>query len=290
MGAIQETAEIGIIGGSGLYQIDAVRNPRWVPVDTPWGKPSDEFLLGEIGGVRVAFLPRHARGHRILPSELNHRANIYAMKLLGVQRLISLSAVGSLKEDLAPGTFVLPWQFFDRTKQSANHTFFGNGIAAHVSFAHPVCGELQQALLPHVRAGGPSHLGGTYVNMEGPAFSTLAEAHENRRRGFDIIGMTNLGEAKCAREAGICYVTVAMVTDFDCWHQEHGVVSVERIVDCLNRNAERARALVAAAVPAIPKTSSCKCAHSLHHAILTAREHWPAETVARLDAILRPYL
>lgn len=285
-----EPIPIGIIGGSGLYDMPGLDEPRWLGIDTPWGAPSDEFLIARLGGRRVAFLPRHARGHRILPSELNHRANIYAFKSLGVRWIISLSAVGSLKENLEPGTFLVPSQFYDRTKRSAGHTFFGGGIVAHIGFAHPVCATLQRLLFEAAQASGPAVLGGTYVNMEGPAFSTLAEAEENRRAGFDVIGMTNLGEAKCAREAEIAYATVAMVTDFDCWHPEHDHVSVSIVLDCLRKNAERARRLVADVVPRIPMEEVCDCHRALKSALMTPRELWPAEKIAALEAILGPHL
>ncbi len=282
--------EIGVVGGSGLYEMDCITDTQWVRVETPWGDPSDEFLVGSLGGRRVAFLPRHGRGHRILPSELNHRANIYAFKKLGVRWLVSLSAVGSLKQELAPGVFVLPSQFYDRTKNSAAHTFFGNGIVAHISFAHPVCPVLQQVLYTAASTTGSAVLGGTYVNMEGPAFSTLAESEENRRAGFDVIGMTNLAEAKCAREAEISYATVAMVTDYDCWHQEHGAVTVDMVIACLKANAERARALVASAVPAIPLGTETKAHSALKNAIMTDRRCWPQATVDKLGLVLSSHL
>ena len=281
---------VGVIGGSGLYDMDSISSPRWVRVKTPWGEPSDDFLVGEIEGRSVAFLPRHGRGHRILPSELNHRANIHAMKQLGVRWILSLSAVGSLRDELSPGMFVLPSQFYDRTKSAGQQTFFGGGIVAHVSFSHPVCEELQQLAYQEAASTGPAHLGGTYVCMEGPAFSTLAESQENRRAGFDLIGMTNLGEAKCAREAEMAYATVAMVTDYDCWHPSHDSVSVDLILACLHRNADRAKRLVAALVPKIPLDAHTKSHTALRHAIMTPRHMWPEETVAKLQPILEPYL
>lgn len=281
---------IGIIGGSGLYDMPGLQLPQWQRIETPWGEPSDEFMVARLGDRRVAFLPRHGRGHRILPSELNHRANIYAFKQLGVRWIISLSAVGSLKEHLEPGSFLIPSQFYDRTKRSSDHSFFGGGIVAHVGFAHPVCGTLQRLLFDAAQASGPAALGGTYVNMEGPAFSTLAEAEENRRAGFDVIGMTNLGEAKCAREAEIAYATVAMVTDYDCWHPEHDHVSVGLVLDCLRKNAERAQRLVADAVPRIPLDETCDCHRALKSAIMTPRHLWPPERAGKLGAILAPYL
>lgn len=285
-----DNVPIGIIGGSGLYEMPGLEEPQWRRIETPWGAPSDEVMVARLGDRRVAFLPRHGRGHRILPSELNHRANIYALKTLGVRWIISLSAVGSLREHLEPGTFLIPSQFYDRTKRSAEHTFFGGGIVAHIGFAHPVCGTLQRLLFEIAQSSGPASLGGTYVNMEGPAFSTLAEAEENRRAGFDVIGMTNLGEAKCAREAEIAYATVAMVTDYDCWHPEHDHVSVALVLDCLRKNAERARRLVADAVPRIPLDESCDCHRALKNAIMTPRHLWPKERAGMLGAILAPCL
>ncbi len=281
---------IGIIGGSGIYEIPGLGDAAWRKIDTPWGEPSDEILTARLGDRPVAFLPRHARGHRILPSELNHRANIYALKTLGVRWILSLSAVGSLKEPLEPGTFLIPSQFYDRTKRSPDHTFFGGGIVAHIGFAHPVCATLQRLLFDAAKASGPAVLGGTYVNMEGPAFSTLAEAEENRRAGFDVIGMTNLGEAKCAREAEIAYATVAMVTDYDCWHPGHDHVSVSLVLECLRKNAERARALVADVVPKIPLDETCDCHRALKNALMTPRHLWPPERVAKIEAILRSYI
>ncbi len=288
---MDECCEIGIVGGSGLYEMDCVKNRRWVNLgSSPWGEPSDEYLVGEIGGRSVAFLPRHGRGHRLLPSELNHRANIFGFKKLGVRWIVSLSAVGSLKEELSPGTFVLPSQFYDRMKSSAQHTFFGGGIVAHISFARPVCGELQALLYDEAAKTGPAVLGGTYVNMEGPAFSTLAEACENRRAGFDVIGMTNLAEAKCAREAEIAYATVAMVTDYDCWHEDHGSVTVDMVISCLRNNAARAHALVAAAVPRIPIGTTNACHNALKNAIMTDPKCWPPATVEKLGPLLEHYI
>src|SRR5258706_14684041 len=231
--------KIGVIGGSGLYEMAGIERKRWVPVATPFGKPSDQFLTGRIGGRDVVFLPRHGRGHKILPSELNHRANIYAMKKLGVNRIISVSAVGSLKEEYKPTDIVVIDQFFDRTKRSRDLTFFGEGVVAHVAFADPICLTLQKVLADCARrAGATVHVGGTYVNMEGPAFSTRAESHFHRAQGWDVIGMTNYGEARCAREAEICYATLAMVTDYDCWHESEEAVTVEMVVSNLMRNAK----------------------------------------------------
>lgn len=281
---------IGIIGGSGLYHIEGFVNQEWVTVNTPFGQPSDEFLTGELSGREVVFLSRHGRGHRLLPSELNHRANIYALKKLGVSWIISVSAVGSLQAKYKPCDIVLPNQFFDRTKQSAAHTFFGGGIVAHIAFADPVCEELRQVLLQSCRnAGARVHDGGTYVNMEGPAFSTRAESMGNSRLGYDVIGMTNLGEAKCAREAEIAYATMAMVTDYDAWKTDEAHVSVDLVVANLMRNAEQAKKIVADAVLRTPTKPGCSCHEALKTAILTDRKFWPAETKERLELLLAKY-
>lgn len=257
-----------------------------IQVETPFGNPSDAYIVGQLEGVRVAFLARHGRGHRISPSELNFRANIYGMKSLGVERILSLSAVGSLKEEHKPLDFVIPQQFFDRTRGRTS-TFFGNGIVAHISFADPVCAEL--ATLVHKTAGPlgiNTKLGGTYLCMEGPAFSTRAESNVYRSWGMDVIGMTNLQEAKLAREAEICYVTIAMVTDYDCWHEEHDAVTVDQIVQNLTKNAENACSLVRAAVRLIPTARSCKCGSALQHAILTDPKAIPADTKEKLGLLL----
>ena len=236
---------VGIIGGSGLYHIEGFTRQKWVKVKTPFGPPSDDFLTGSLAGREVAFLPRHGRGHRILPGELNHRANICAMKKLGVAWIISVSAVGSLQAKHRPCDIVLPDQFVDRTKRSWEHSFFGRGIVAHIAFAEPVCAELRAVLFQSARAEGARvHNGGAYVNMEGPAFSTRAESLANHRQGFDVIGMTNLGEAKCAREAQIAYATMAMVTDYDCWKANEAHVTVEMIIANLLKNAEKAKAII----------------------------------------------
>ncbi|NQU10644.1 S-methyl-5'-thioadenosine phosphorylase, partial [bacterium] len=228
--------KLGIIGGSGLYQMAGLQQTRWVTVATPFGKPSDRYLTGRLGGRAVVFLPRHGRGHRILPSELNHRANLYGMKKLGVTTIISVSAVGSLQDKYRPTDVVLVDQFFDRTKRSRELTFFGNGVVGHVAFADPVCARLRGILLDGTRqAGGTVHDGGTYVNMEGPAFSTRAESLFHRAMGWDVIGMTNYGEARCAREAEICYATMAMVTDYDCWKASEESVTVEMVIANLQK-------------------------------------------------------
>lgn len=282
---------IGIIGGSGLYQMEGFTGGKWVRVRTPFGSPSDALLVGRLAGREVVFLPRHGRGHRILPSELNHRANIWAMKQLGVAWIISVSAVGSLQRKYHPCDIVLVDQFYDRTKQSAAQTFFGNGIVAHVAFAHPICEELRRLLLQSARALRLRvHDGGTYVNMEGPAFSTRAESLTHHRLGYDVIGMTNLGEAKCAREAEIAYATLAMVTDYDCWNEEHDHVTVEMVVANLRKNAAAAQAIIARAVSQIPTAPGCACHRALENAIMTDRKLWPKKTVAALKPILAKYL
>ena len=282
---------IGIIGGSGLYHIEGFTNQKWVTVRTPFGAPSDQLLTGRLAGREVVFLPRHARGHRILPSELNHRANIWAMKKLGVQWIIGVSAVGSLQAKYKPCDIVLPNQFFDRTKRSFEHTFFGRGIVAHVAFADPICEELRQLLLATGRKlGAKVHDGGTYVNMEGPAFSTRAESLANHKAGFNVIGMTNLGEAKCAREAEIAYSNMAMITDYDCWKTDEAHVTVDIVLDCLRRNAEMAKQIVAATVPLIPITPDWPCHSALQNSIMTDKKLWPAKTKKELAPLLAKYL
>ena len=278
---------VGIIGGSGLYHIEGFTRQKWVKVKTPFGPPSDDFLTGSLAGREVAFLPRHGRGHRILPGELNHRANICAMKKLGVAWIISVSAVGSLQAKHRPCDIVLPDQFVDRTKRSWEHSFFGRGIVAHIAFAEPVCAELRAVLFQSARAERARvHNGGTYVNMEGPAFSTRAESLANHRQGFDVIGMTNLGEAKCAREAQIAYATMAMVTDYDCWKADEAHVTVEMIIANLLKNAEKAKAIIARALPQIPAEPGCSCHHALRNAIMTEKKLWPAKTRAELKWLL----
>jgi 5'-methylthioadenosine phosphorylase len=260
-----------------------------VAVDTPWGPPSEKFVLGRLAGRTVAFLARHGRGHRISPSELNFRANIYAMKSLGVERIISLSAVGSLKEEHRPLDFVIPDQFFDRTRARAS-TFFGEGLVAHVSFADPVCPDLSAVVADACRAAGVNvKQSGTYLCMEGPAFSTKAESNIYRSWGMDVIGMTNLQEAKLAREAEICYVTIAMVTDYDCWHSEHEAVTVSDIIANLTKNAENACKVVARVVAQIPAGRTCKCGSALAHAIITDRKLVPESTRRKLDLIVGKY-
>lgn len=282
---------IGIIGGSGLYHIEGFTNQRWVKVNTPFGPPSDHLLTGRLEDRDVVFLPRHGRGHRILPSELNHRANIWAMKSLDVAWIISVSAVGSLQKKFKPCDVVLFDQFFDRTKASVGHTFFGNGIVAHIAFAEPICEELRRILLKSSRAlKARAHDGGTYVNMEGPAFSTRAESMANHKSGYDVIGMTNLGEAKCAREAEIAYAAMAMVTDYDCWKTDEAHVTVEMIIANLLKNAALAKEIILHAVPQIPTEPGWPCHSALRNAILTDKKLWPGATRKRLKPILKKYL
>jgi 5'-methylthioadenosine phosphorylase len=282
-------AEIGIIGGSGLYSMPGFEAQEELNITTPFGNPSDNYVLGTLAGRNVAFLARHGRGHRLSPSELNFRANIYGMKSLGVERIISLSAVGSLQEQHRPQDFVLPDQFFDRTRGRVS-TFFGEGLVAHISFADPICPQMGAALEAACHAVGVNvHRGGTYLCMEGPAFSTKAESNVYRAWGMDVIGMTNLQEAKLAREAEICYVTVAMVTDYDCWHPEHDAVTVNDIIANLVKNAENACRVVSLAVAEMPKTRECKCGSALAHAILTDRAAVPASTKQKLGILIEKY-
>jgi 5'-methylthioadenosine phosphorylase len=284
------TAEIGIIGGSGLYEMPGLESAREVRIRTPFGDPSDALIVGRLEGKRVAFLSRHSRGHRFLPSEINYRANICAMKMLGVQRIISISAVGSLKENVQPMEFLIPDQFYDKTKLRVS-TFFGDGLVAHVSFDHPVCPQLSVVLGDACfNAGVKTHRGGTYVCMEGPQFSTLAEAHVHRQLHFDVIGMTNVTEAKLAREAEVCYATVAMITDYDCWHPDHASVTLEQIMNNLSRNAENAQNTIRAAMKAMPAARTCKCGSALAHALVTNPKMIPAATKRKLAPIAGRYL
>jgi 5'-methylthioadenosine phosphorylase len=280
-------AEIGIIGGSGLYDLEGLEDTEEVSIETPFGKPSDLLRLGTLGGIRIAFLPRHGRGHRLLPSELPARANIIAMKLLGVRRVVSASAVGSLREDFRPMDMVVPDDLFDRTKDRPS-TFFGEGIVAHISFGHPFCPEVQAAL----RDASSSvvqrtHAGGTYVCIEGPAFSTRAESEVYRRLGFDIIGMTALPEAKLAREAGLCYAVLAQVTDYDSWHEGHDAVTNDMVMQNVARNAANAKSILRLALPALSSERHCSCAHALDEAIATARESMDPATLERLAPLMR---
>src|SRR5207248_2325703 len=286
------TAQIGIIGCSGLYQMPELTDVDEIELETPFGKPSDSFIIGTLAEERVAFLPRHGRGHRLTPTEVPFRANIYAMKLLGVERIFSASAVGSLQEKYAPLDMVIPDQFFDRTRARAREsTFFGEGIVAHIAFAHPICGEVGDVLEQSCAAAGvKAHRGGTYICMEGPAFSTVAESNVYRSWGMDIIGMTNLQEAKLAREAEICYATLALVTDYDCWHPAHDAVTVETVIEYLNKNVRNAQMIMKTAVKALANAPrACGCASALKNAIFTAPDHWPEATARKLDAIIGKY-
>lgn len=282
---------IGIIGGSGLYQIDGITDITEHAVDTPFGPPSDVITGGQFHGRQVYFLPRHGRGHRILPHELNHRANIYALRSLNVRWLLCVTAVGSLQEQYAPRNIVLPAQFFDRTSQGPNHTFFGNGIAAHVSFAEPTSAPLRQLIANAARELGlPVHNGGTYVNMDGPAFSTRAESEVHRKLGFDVIGMTNLGEIRLAREAEIAVATMAMITDYDCWKVEEEPVTADAVVAHLHANASAAKQILARVVPQIPAEPAYPEHRALDTALITDRRFWPAETVRKLGVIMERFV
>jgi 5'-methylthioadenosine phosphorylase len=284
--------KIGIIGGSGLYQMSELSDVEEIKVDTPFGNPSDAFIVGTLEGERVAFLPRHGRGHRFLPTEVPFRANIYAMKSLGVERILSASAVGSLQEKYAPLDMVIPDQFFDRTRGRVKESsFFGEGIVAHVSFAHPVCGELGDVLQSSCAvADVNAHRGGTYLCKEGPAFSSVAESNVYRSWGMDIIGMTNLQEAKLAREAEICYATLALVTDYDCWHPGHDAVTVDTVVEYLNKNVRNAQTIMRESIKRLKNTErTCKCGSALKNAIFTPPELWPEATTKKLEAIIKKY-
>ena len=279
--------KIGIIGGSGLYEIEGLEAEKWTEVNTPFGSPSDELLIGKLDGREVVFLPRHGRGHRILPSELNHRANIWAMKQLGVSWIISASAVGSLQQEYSPCDIVLIDQFVDNTKQSAAHTFFGEGIVGHIPFAEPICEKLRQLLLDASHSLAVKiHDRGTYVNMEGPAFSTRAESLRNQKLGFDVIGMTNLGEARCAREAEIAYATLALVTDYDCWKVEEEPVSVETVIANMTKNVTNAKEIIRNALKLIPSEPNWPSQQVLDNAIMTQRSAWPSATIDKLKPII----
>ncbi|HMO82400.1 MAG TPA: S-methyl-5'-thioadenosine phosphorylase [Pyrinomonadaceae bacterium] len=287
-----EQVTIGIIGGSGLYQMPELENVREQVVETPFGSPSDAFIIGELDGVTVAFLPRHARGHKFTPTEVPYRANIYAMKLLGVEYILSVSAVGSLQEQYAPTDMVIPSQFFDRTRARAKEsTFFGEGIVGHVTFAHPVCNELGDILEASCNEVGVKvHRGGTYLCMEGPAFSTKAESMVYRQWGMDIIGMTNLQEAKLAREAEIAYATLALVTDYDCWHEGHDDVTIDMVVEYLNKNVRNAQLILKDAVKRVAaKETPNQFAGATKNAIFTQPDHWPEKTAKKLEAIIGKY-
>ncbi|MDQ1707644.1 MAG: 5-methylthioadenosine phosphorylase [Pyrinomonadaceae bacterium] len=287
-----ETVKIGIIGGSGLYQMPELEDVEEIVVDTPFGSPSDAFIVGTLENQRVAFLPRHGRGHLFTPTEVPFRANVYAMKLLGVERILSASAVGSLQEEFAPLDMVIPDQFFDRTRARAREsTFFGEGIVAHVAFAHPVCEELGDVLEESCQVTNvKAHRRGTYLCMEGPAFSTKAESEVYRSWGMSVIGMTNLQEAKLAREAEICYATLALVTDYDCWHPGHEAVTADSVIAYLNRNVRNAQLIMQDAVKRLGEQErSCKCGSALKNAIFTAPHLWPEATRKKLDAIVKKY-
>ncbi len=282
---------IGVIGGSGLYEMEGLEQVEEVVLETPFGAPSDAYVTGILNGVRLVFLPRHGRGHRLLPSEVNYRANIFGMKQLGVERIISVSAVGSLKEAIVPGHIVIPDQFIDRTKGERASTFFGNGIVAHVGFADPTCPCLSEKLFRAAQAAGAvTHKGGTYICMEGPAFSTRAESFLYRSMGGDVIGMTNLTEAKLAREAEICYGVIALSTDYDCWHDSHDDVTVDAILAIIHQNVTMAKEIIRHAVLDDPSERACTCGTALQYAIVTDRSRIPADTVAKLGPIVSKYL
>ncbi|MEJ7608410.1 MAG: S-methyl-5'-thioadenosine phosphorylase [Bryobacteraceae bacterium] len=282
--------EVGIIGGSGLYAMPGFEAEVEMLLETPWGEPSDKYVVGRLAGKEVAFLARHGRGHRLSPSEINFRANIFGFKTLGVSRILSLSAVGSLKEEHEPLDFVIPDQFFDRTRGRAS-TFFGDGVVAHISFAEPICPQLSNLMLESCQVSGvKAKQGGTYLCMEGPAFSTKAESNVYRSWGMDVIGMTNLQEAKLAREAEICYVTAAMVTDYDCWHPDHDAVTVTDIIANLTKNAENAAKVVTAAVANMPDDRTCKCGSALRHALITNASAIPESARRKLEPLVGKYL
>jgi 5'-methylthioadenosine phosphorylase len=286
-----ESPAIGIIGGSGLYEMEELREPGEIHIETPFGAPSDIFVRGKVGGRQVYFLPRHGRGHRILPQELNHRANIYALRSLNVRWIISVGAVGSLQEKYAPRDVLLPSQFYDRTSGRAAHTFFGEGIAAHIAFAEPISTQLRNLLAESARSLGVTvQNGGTYVNMDGPAFSTRAESELNRRNGFDVIGMTNLPEAKLAREAEIAFAAMAMITDYDCWKVEEEAVSAQTVLSHLLANAETAKKVLLDVIPRIPTEPNWPEHFALDTALVTDRKLWPAATVEKLKPILGRFL
>jgi 5'-methylthioadenosine phosphorylase len=286
-----ESPGIGIIGGSGLYQMEELRDAAEIQVETPFGAPSDILIGGKVGGRQVYFLPRHGRGHRILPHELNHRANIYALRSLNVRWIVSVGAVGSLQEKYAPRDVLLPSQFYDRTSGRAAHTFFGEGIAAHIAFAEPISTKLRNLLAESARSLGVTvHNGGTYVNMDGPAFSTRAESELNRRNGFDVIGMTNLPEAKLSREAEIAFAAMAMITDYDCWKVEEEAVSAQTVLGHLLANAETAKKVLLDVIPRIPTEPNWSEHIALDSALVTDRKLWPAATVEKLKPILRRFL
>jgi len=281
---------IGVIGGSGLYEMEGLEDVREVRLETPFGDPSDLYVTGVLGGVTLVFLPRHGRGHRLLPSEVNFRANIHGMKQLGVERIISVSAVGSMKEEIVPGHIVIPDQFFDRTDGRRPKTFFGEGITGHVQFADPICSELAGVLAQAAReVGATVHEGGTYICIEGPQFSTRAESRIFRSWGVDVIGMTNVTEARLAREAEICYSTIALATDYDCWHEEHDDVSVEAVIALIKQNVAMAKNIIRAAVGGLGQARGCACGEALKYAIMTERSRIPQATKEKLAVIMGRY-
>jgi 5'-methylthioadenosine phosphorylase len=281
---------IGVIGGSGLYELDGLRDVQSVKVETPWGDPSDNFLVGILDDTKMVFLPRHGRGHRIIPSEINFRANIYGMKKLGVEWIISVSAVGSMKEEIAPGHVVIPSQFFDHTKRRIS-TFFGDGIVAHVSMADPVCPVLSDALYKaSQKSGAVVHSGGIYICIEGPQFSSRAESNIYRQWGVDVIGMTNMPEAKLAREAEICYATLALSTDYDCWHEVHDDVNVNDVIMTLRKNTELSKRIIKGVIPMIPDKRSCICSNALENAFITSKDAITEEVKRRLNILIERYI
>jgi len=282
---------IGVIGGSGLYEIEGLTDLEEVRVETPFGEPSDAYITGVLDGVKMVFLPRHGRGHRLLPSEVNYRANIYGMKKLGVERIISVSAVGSMKEEIVPGHIVVPDQFYDRTKGIRNSTFFGDGVVGHVAFADPVCGDLAGLVYEAAQeAGATVHKGGTYICIEGPNFSTRAESNIYRSWGVDIIGMTNIPEARLAREAEICYATVALATDYDCWHEDHDDVEIDSILEIIRQNVSMARQIIKVSAGKISAQRPCSCGKALEFAIMTDPALIPEQARDNLDLLIGKYL
>jgi 5'-methylthioadenosine phosphorylase len=287
---VAEQAQIGVIGGSGLYEMEGLADVRELVVETPFGSPSDRLVVGTLEGRRLAFLPRHGRGHRILPHELNYQANVFALKTLGVEWILSVSAVGSLKERYAPLHMVIPDQLIDRTAQR-KQSFFGRGLVAHVAFAHPYCKNLSRVLGEAcTEAGATNHLGGTYICIDGPLFSTRAESELYRSWGLDIIGMTNMQEARLAREAEICFATLAMVTDYDCWHPDHDAVTAEAVIANLGQNAATAKAVLKAAVKRLPIGRECECAQALKHALVTPAELVPKQVKQELHPLISKYM
>jgi len=281
---------VGVIGGSGLYELEGLKDIEFISVQTPWGKPSDDLVVGRLGATKMVFLPRHGRGHRIIPSEINYRANIYAFKKLGANFIISVSAVGSMREDIAPGHIVIPSQFFDHTKNRVS-TFFGDGLVAHVSMADPVCPVLSENLYAASnRLGATVHNGGVYICIEGPQFSSRAESNIYRKWGVDVIGMTNMPEAKLAREAEICYATLALSSDYDCWHDSHSDVTVEDIVQILAKNSELAKGILREVVDLIGEDRNCVCSNALQNAIITSKDSITEDAKERLRLILRGYI